>query len=173
VSYGRTIKDILFRKEFFLFMLLADLWKGNKCSYKYSEHIMKQIEWINKTRREIKGRYNKDINNAFIGITLMSESQLLDKAAFLKKYEMKFKLFADSIRESKTGPDLEAYYMLSFIAGQCGIEELKVIAKKTYWKLEEKYPELPEIVKKEMEKQQTNSYEEENELMRVGGVRAA
>lgn len=123
-------------------MLMADFCKGNKCSYEFSKHIMKQIEYINKTRPELKKDNHALIETVYFGILLMSGSQFMDSEVFLKKYELKFKQIADSISNNIKYMPINDYYRLSFIAEQSGYNELKEIAKKTFWKIQKKYPKL-------------------------------
>lgn len=141
--YGNKIRDIVFRREFYLAMLLTDFWKGKNCSIEYSSHIYRQIEWINRTRPELANSNKESADNAFLGINIMAESQYLVSDKLLEKYEQKFKNYADNILllyKKNNDRGLDAYYMLSFTAEQSQCEELKLIARKTFFQLEKINP---------------------------------
>lgn len=153
--YANRIMEIAFKREFYIVMLFSDFWKGRNCSVEYSNHIYRQLEWITRTRTGLANS-NKDIaDNAFLGINIMSESQYLNSDELLRKYEQKFKNYAESIIElynRNNDRGLDIYYMLSFIAEQSQCQELKLIVRKTFLQLEKINPKYIKTQIKEAER---------------------
>lgn len=137
---SKKMVQMAFKQEFLTLMILTDFWKGKECSLEFSTHIIKQIKWMLK----ISATHDPNadlIEIAHFGIIAMTDFKILAKNDFLLKHENKFKYYIDVILKTHKGLILSTYYMLAFIAEQCGYEELKDMCKKTFWKIQKKYPE--------------------------------
>lgn len=139
---ARKIQDAPFKRELYMYMLITDFWKGKNCSYEYSQHIMRQIDWIHKTSPQLK-EVNKEILDISItGISLIYDSVYLSEKTLLKKYEIKFVRIIKNILTLPPSKALSFYCQLSFIAENSGNDIFKGLAIKAYNKLEHKYSDF-------------------------------
>lgn len=160
VNAGK-IQDAPFKRELFLYMLITDFWKGKYSSFEYTQHIMRQIDRINKTSPQLKEVNKEILDLSYTGISLLYDSKYLSGRSLLKKHEIKFVKLIEYILTLPPSKALAFYYPLSFIAENSGNIHLKDLAKKTYFRLEEKHPD---IFKDEKNKIRTRSISEETEF---------
>jgi hypothetical protein len=145
---------LYFKLEALMFMLEVEFWKGKFMNYDKIMGILQKIDWLLKTRRKI---FQLD-NELFEIIEIIKTcSKIIEGSKFIKEIDLlnkfgeKFDEFVANLPNKNKENIISGFTILSYTAEQSGCNLFKENVKKSYFKLEEKYPGIFDSIKEQIE----------------------